>query len=72
MNKHETKNCPRCSQTFECKAGSIVQCQCNAISLTVEESAFIGAKYEDCLCISFLRDLQEKYVEFKEKYIFKK
>jgi len=69
MCKHEDKHCPRCNTVFECKAGTIMQCQCSAIQLSVEESAFIQAKYEDCLCISCLRELQRKYVHFKEKYI---
>jgi hypothetical protein len=72
MNKHEQKHCPRCNSAFECKAGSIMQCQCATIQLSVEESAFIQAKYEDCLCINCLQQLQKKYEHFKAKYIFKK
>jgi Cysteine-rich CWC len=72
MCKHEEKLCPRCSIAFECKAGTIMQCQCSTIHLTVEESAFIQAKYEDCLCINCLHELQKKYEHFKTKYIFKK
>jgi Cysteine-rich CWC len=72
MCKHEEKLCPRCSIAFECKAGTIMQCQCSTIQLTVEESAFIQAKYEDCLCINCLFELQKKYGHFKTKYIFKK
>jgi hypothetical protein len=71
MCKHEEKHCPRCSIAFECKAGTIMQCQCSSIQLTVEESAFILAKYDGCLCINCLRDLQKKYGHFKAKYIFK-
>jgi hypothetical protein len=48
-----------------------MQCQCSAIQLSIEESAFIQAKYEDCLCISCLHELRGKYVHFKEKYINK-
>lgn len=72
MCKHEEKHCPRCQLVFECKPGSITQCQCSGIQLTVEESAFVGAKYDDCLCINCLRDLKQKYEHFKTKYIFKK
>ncbi|MEO6251727.1 MAG: cysteine-rich CWC family protein [Ferruginibacter sp.] len=68
MCKHEEKRCPRCNTAFECKAGSIALCQCSAIQLSVEESAFIQAKYEDCLCINCLHELQKKYPRFKEKY----
>ncbi|MBK6634285.1 MAG: cysteine-rich CWC family protein [Chitinophagaceae bacterium] len=72
MSKHEAKHCPRCNRLFECKPGSITQCQCSGIQLSVEETAFIGAKYEDCLCIGCLHDLQKKYEHFKAKYSFKK
>lgn len=68
MCKHEEKRCPRCSNVFECKVGTIAQCQCTAIQLSVEETAFIQAKYDDCLCINCLHDLQKKYVHFKSKY----
>lgn len=71
MSKHEQKNCPRCNRVFECKPGSITRCQCSGIRLSVEETAFIGAKYEDCLCIDCLLDLQKKYELFKAKYIYK-
>lgn len=69
MSKHEEKHCPRCNTIFECKAGTIMQCQCSAIQLTVKESAFVRAKYDDCLCINCLQELQNDYVHFKAKYI---
>ncbi|MBK8495637.1 MAG: hypothetical protein IPL50_11865 [Chitinophagaceae bacterium] len=49
----------------------MTQCQCSGIRLSVEETAFIGAKYENCLCIGCLHDLQKKYEHFKAKYILK-
>jgi hypothetical protein len=69
MFKHEEKNCPRCSKAFECKAGNISDCQCSLIKLTLEEQSFIETKYQDCLCIDCLKDLKNKYVLFKEKYL---
>ena len=72
MSKHEEKHCPCCNSVFECRPGSITQCQCSAIQLTVEETAFIEAKYEDCLCIGCLADLKQKYEHFKRIYIFNK
>ncbi|MBL7701618.1 MAG: cysteine-rich CWC family protein [Ferruginibacter sp.] len=72
MCLHEEKHCPRCNIAFECKAGTITQCQCSAIRLSAEESAFIQSKYDDCLCINCLRDLQKNYSHFKTKYILKK
>ncbi|MCU7551732.1 cysteine-rich CWC family protein [Chitinophagaceae bacterium LB-8] len=68
MPIHEDKRCPRCSNVFECKAGSIAQCDCSKIVLSLEERAFIEDKYKDCLCLNCLKDLKNKYVFFKEKY----
>ncbi|HVX51615.1 MAG TPA: cysteine-rich CWC family protein [Chitinophagaceae bacterium] len=70
MPNHEQKNCPRCGNPFECKAGDIGHCQCSSIVLTIEEAAFIEGRYSDCLCARCLTDLQNKYVLFKEKYLF--
>ena len=67
MCKHEEKYCPRCKITFECKAGSIVQCQCSNIQLTVEERCFIELKHEDCLCIDCLKILQQEYMQLMKK-----
>ena len=71
MRKHEEKHCPRCNIVFECKAGSIMLCQCSAIQLSVEERVYVESKFEDCLCINCLRYLQNEYVLFKEKHIYK-
>ena len=67
-HKHEPRNCPRCNKTFECKVGNIAQCQCSSIVLSEEEKAFIADRYQDCLCLACLLDLQNKYTFFKEKY----
>ena len=66
MCKHKEKNCPRCKLSFECKAGSIMQCQCNAVQLSVEERMYVELKYEDGICASCLTDLQKEYTSFKE------
>jgi cysteine-rich CWC protein len=71
MCKHEEKNCPRCNKIFECKAGNINDCQCSNINLSVEEQSFIETKYQDCLCIDCLKDLKNKYVLFKEKFLLR-
>lgn len=68
MPAHEAKHCLRCHQPFECKAGSITQCDCTRIFLSEEEKAFIADRYEDCLCLSCLKELKNKYIFFKEKY----
>jgi hypothetical protein len=58
MCKHEEKECPRCKNVFECKAGSITQCQCSQLKLSVSETAFIESQYDDCLCLACLQALK--------------
>ncbi len=70
MHKHEEKTCPRCNGTFECKVGDIAHCQCSEQSFTLEEKAFIEDRYNDCLCADCLKDLKNKYVLFREKFLF--
>lgn len=70
MCMHEQKACPRCKELFECKPGTIAQCQCFGIQLTEEQKAYIGGRYNDCLCRSCLHTLQNEIELFKEKYIF--
>jgi len=59
MPNPERKICPRCHKAFECNAGNIRECQCNGISLTLEERAFIAEEYTDCLCRSCLLELKK-------------
>ena len=68
---HEQKICPRCSNVFECKAGSITECQCYTIVLNNEERIFIEDRYKDCLCKNCLLELKNRYTFFKEKYFWK-
>lgn len=53
--------CPRCHNSFACKAEEIGICQCSAISLSKEQSAFINQQYATCLCINCLHALQQEY-----------
>lgn len=69
MPQHEPKICPRCSKQFVCKVGDVPNCQCSSVSLTIEEHASIEDRYEDCLCIACLKELKNKYVFFKEKFM---
>ncbi len=71
MCRHEEKKCPRCNRAFECKAGSITQCQCSAIRLSAEERIYVESKFEDCLCIHCLAFLQKEYAVFKEVQVYK-
>jgi hypothetical protein len=71
MCQHETKKCPGCKQTFECKPGNITQCQCFGIQLTLEQKVYIEQRYNDCLCRDCLQYLQQEVTLFKEKFFFK-
>lgn len=68
MCKHEQKSCPRCQQTFECKVGDVLNCQCYGINFTAEEKNHIEGRYSDCLCRNCLLELKQRSVLFKEKF----
>ena len=60
MCRHEEKNCPRCGQAFECKAGTIMQCQCYGVLLTGWQRARMEGQYADCLCRDCLLAIQRE------------
>jgi len=70
MPLHEEKHCPRCQSAFTCKMGDIANCQCSGVRLSVEETAFIEERYNDCLCIHCLEELKNKYIFFREKFLY--
>ncbi len=61
MSNHENKTCPNCSELFECKVGSIMLCECTAVSLNEEERMYIKDKFNDCLCATCMYQLKNKY-----------
>lgn len=68
MCKHEQKTCPRCQQSFECKVGDVLHCQCYGISFSETAKAYIADRYPDCLCRNCLLELQQNTVLFTEKH----
>ncbi len=58
QDSFEDKLCRRCGASFECKAGSILLCQCAGVRLTDEELAHIQARFESCLCVKCLQALK--------------
>lgn len=58
MPRHEHKQCPRCGAEFECKSGTVLLCQCQAVVLTPAQLEYIAARYDDCLCRACLEALQ--------------
>ena len=69
MNRHETKDCPRCNKPFECKPGNITQCQCFGIKVKPELKAWLDKCYYDCLCRECLQYLQQDQNLFKENFL---
>ena len=65
MYKHESKHCPRCEILFECKVGSIMQCQCHGILINNEEQQYIFKQYIDCLCFNCIVALRKEYNTLK-------
>lgn len=61
MAHHETVTCPRCQRTFECRAGTILRCQCQDVTLSKEERTFIQQQYSGCLCADCLRDMKSAF-----------
>ena len=58
MPKHDTKTCPRCKASFKCKVELIQQCQCSSVFLTPSEQDYVSTRYDNCLCISCLVEVQ--------------
>ena len=58
MSRHEDKHCPRCNTTFECKSGSITQCQCFGIVVEVETQEWMSKQFAGCLCLNCIKALR--------------
>jgi hypothetical protein len=61
MPKHERKQCPRCKSGFECKSGSIFLCQCSKIEMSSEQLEYTSTQFDECLCLSCLKELRSEY-----------
>lgn len=60
MCRHEERSCPRCGEGFECKPGSITQCQCFGIFFSEAEKNEIEQQYSDCLCRACLIEMKDE------------
>ena len=54
--KSETKICPKCGNSFECRNSNIVECACIQIPLENKVRQLISESYDDCLCIPCLKE----------------
>jgi hypothetical protein len=60
LTKHEIKICERCASAFECKVGSVNNCQCSTVRLSEGMRDFLAQAHFDCLCKNCLTELNEK------------
>lgn len=63
--KHETKHCPRCSHSFECKVSDVANCQCN-FPIDDDTKLFLSKTYYDCLCASCLQHYNQLVLSSKK------
>ena len=53
------ERCPRCGGDFHCGAADLtVPCACKAVALDARTLAALRARYEGCLCVACLREIQ--------------
>lgn len=69
MPSHETVHCPRCKTVFECRVGNVLQCQCQAVTLSEDERQYINEHYSGCLCADCLQHMKSISVMSYEKQI---
>jgi len=61
MTEHEIKQSSSYESEFECKTVSILLCQCSKIEMSAEQLEYTSTQYNDCLCLSCLKDLRAEY-----------
>jgi hypothetical protein len=52
--------CPECGKSFHCSKSG--KCWCYEVQLSPEKLAWIGEKYESCLCPDCLKKIAEKAI----------
>ena len=61
MSGHESKQCPRCEASFECKVGSILECKCSSVFLSASEQDYVATRYNECLCVNCMVEVQTEF-----------
>ncbi len=69
MSKHETKNCPRCNEIFECKVNNIFNCLCYDENISQKTRTFLSRANIGCNCTSCLR-YYDDLLKDKEMLLF--
>jgi hypothetical protein len=52
-----TKICPHCQKKFECRNDNVLECDCVHVILSREALDYISSRYNDCLCVDCLREI---------------
>ena len=69
MPQHEVTQCALCNSRFECKMGTITQCQCFEVEVSRQTRQFLEQTDLDCLCKNCLSLLNQKIENLKgEKF----
>ncbi|MCW3080354.1 cysteine-rich CWC family protein [Segetibacter sp.] len=55
---HETKTCPCCNKSFECKFESITICQCMEVHISQITRELLVKRYDECLCKECLSHIE--------------
>jgi hypothetical protein len=57
---HEGSNacCPRCGGGFHCGADDAAPCPCNGLTLGPDTTRLLRERYDGCLCLRCLAQLQ--------------
>jgi hypothetical protein len=50
--------CPRCARSFHCGVGDAAPCVCTTLTLDAALLAQLRQRYDRCLCIACLAELQ--------------
>ena len=61
MAENQDKKCARCGGMFQCKAGSIEECDCTRLQLHQKTIELIQQQFNDCLCFDCLKQLPDTY-----------
>ncbi|XDD49977.1 cysteine-rich CWC family protein [Leptospira sp. WS92.C1] len=61
IGKNTFKSCPRCGKMFECGAKSDIPCVCFSLTLSFSLKKELKKKYQDCLCVSCLTELNKAH-----------
>ena len=57
----DVKTCEMCGHEFLCNPYNVSNCQCSQIVLSGEAKQYAKTHYTDCLCLTCLKKINEKF-----------